>query len=319
MPQPTLASVHVDRPLTNLSIAFLQQPDKFVAQKVFPPVPVAKQSDLYFTFSRADFNRIVMAKRGLSSPSAGSGYTLSTDSYFADLWSLHHDIDDRIRANSDQPLAPDRNGTQFLTTQAKLRLEKEWNAAYFTTGVWSADVTPGTLWSAAGSTPFDDILAEKETIEEATGFTPNKFVMGSQVWRVLQNHSDFTGRVTGIGGRDAPARVLLQALAELLELDEVMVARAIENTAAEGAAEVGAYINSKVDALLVYANPAPALEMPSGGYTFWWTGLIGGAEGQRIKSFRMDELMSDRLEIDQAFDQKLVSSELGTFFDNAVS
>ena len=90
MPQPTLASVHVDRPLTNLSIAFLQQPDKFVAQNVFPRVSVAKQSDLYFTFAREDFNRIVMQKRGLSSPSAGSGYALCTDSYFADLWSGSH-------------------------------------------------------------------------------------------------------------------------------------------------------------------------------------------------------------------------------------
>ncbi len=319
MPQPTLATVHVDRPLTNLSIAFLQQDDKFVAAKVFPRVPVAKQSDLFFTFAREDFNRIVMEKRGLSSPSAGSGFGISTDSYFADLWSLHKDIDDRIRANSDQPLSPDRNATQFLTIQAKLRLEKEWNGAFFTTGVWSSDVTPGTLWSAAASTPFDDILAENETIEEATGFTPNKFVMGAQVWRVLQNHPDFVDRVTGIGGRDLPAKVMLQALAELLELEEVMVARAVENTAAEGAAEVSAYLNSKVDALLVYANPAPAIEMPSGGYTFWWTGLIGGAEGQRIKSFRMDPLMSDRIEIDQAFDQKLISSELGVFFDNVVS
>ena len=44
MPSPTPRDVHVDAALTNISIAYKQSDDAFVAEKVFPVVPVGKQS-----------------------------------------------------------------------------------------------------------------------------------------------------------------------------------------------------------------------------------------------------------------------------------
>src|ERR1017187_6613169 len=53
MPQPTLQDVHVNRPLTNISVAYLQEAAgvEFVADKAFPAVPVENKSDLYYTRS----------------------------------------------------------------------------------------------------------------------------------------------------------------------------------------------------------------------------------------------------------------------------
>ena len=48
MPQPTVSQVHVNRPLTNISVAFAQAATSFAAERVFPRIPVAKQSDRYF-------------------------------------------------------------------------------------------------------------------------------------------------------------------------------------------------------------------------------------------------------------------------------
>src|ERR1019366_265814 len=106
MPQPTLQDVHVNRPLTNISVAYLQEAAgvEFVADKAFPAVPVENKSDLYYTYARADFNRDEMQKRALSAESAGTGYNLnSTGTYNCDVWSLHKDVDDQIRSNSDSP------------------------------------------------------------------------------------------------------------------------------------------------------------------------------------------------------------------------
>ncbi len=44
MPQPTLSDVHVNTPLTNLSIAYRQSADMFVADQAYPRVQVLKQS-----------------------------------------------------------------------------------------------------------------------------------------------------------------------------------------------------------------------------------------------------------------------------------
>ena len=81
MPQPTRSDVHVNTPLTAISIAFMQQAQNFVADRVFPNIPVTKQSDLYFVYPKGDWFRRQMEKRAPASESAGSGWDLTTDSY----------------------------------------------------------------------------------------------------------------------------------------------------------------------------------------------------------------------------------------------
>ena len=44
MPNPTQSDLHVNVPLTNVSVAYMQDKATFIADKVFPRVPVQKQS-----------------------------------------------------------------------------------------------------------------------------------------------------------------------------------------------------------------------------------------------------------------------------------
>ena len=44
MPNPTQSDLHVNVPLTNVSVAYMQDKAHFIADKVFPRVPVQKQS-----------------------------------------------------------------------------------------------------------------------------------------------------------------------------------------------------------------------------------------------------------------------------------
>lgn len=81
MAQPSLHSVHIDAPLTNISVAYLQAQTNFIAPRVFPVVPVDKQSDLYFTYTKNDWFRDEAKVRPPASESVGSGYGVSTASY----------------------------------------------------------------------------------------------------------------------------------------------------------------------------------------------------------------------------------------------
>ena len=186
MPQPSRSDVHVNRPLTNISIAFSQAASHFVASRVFPVVPVAKQSDLYFSYDRGDWFRTDSQKRAPGTESAGSGFNLSTDSYSCDVWALHKNIDDQTRANQDDPLNLDRDAAEWLTQQQLLRREKEWASAFFASGLWTGsstggDITPGTLWDATNSDPVADVDAEACAMLEKTGRMPNKLVVGPKV------------------------------------------------------------------------------------------------------------------------------------------
>jgi hypothetical protein len=163
------------------------------------------------------------------------------------------------------------------------------------------------------------VRAAKRAIAESTGFEPNKLVLGRAVFDVLLDHPDIIDRVKYGQTQGAPAAANKLVLASLLGVDEVLVMNAIQNTAAEGQAAVHSFIGGK-HALLCYAAPSPGLMTPTGGYTFSWTGMLGnGAEGNRIRSFRLEAIRSDRVEIDMSFDMKLISADLGGFFSGIVA
>lgn len=327
---PTVSDVHVNTPLTNVSIAFLQNRSHFVASSVFPNVPVDKQSDRYYTYDRGDFNRDEMQERAPATESAGGGYRLdNTPTYYARPYAFHKDIPDDVRANADAVLNQDSEATEFVTTKALIKREKIFVANFFAGGIWTSDwdgvaaapngASTFLQWNDPNSTPIEDVRLASTTVLERTGFQPNKLVLGKRVFDKLIDHPDIVDRIKYGQTPGAPAIVNMQALAALFEVDEVLIMKAIENTALEGAANSHAFIGGK-KALLAYAAPAPGLLTPSAGYTFSWTGRVGaGPEGNRIKSFRMEPIASDRVEIEMAFDQKLIAADLGAFFDTIVA
>jgi major capsid protein E len=328
---PTPGDVHVNAPLTNLSIAYIQSNDNFIAARVFPNIPVSKQSDRYYTYERGDFNRDEMQERAPGTESVGSGYNVdNTPTYYCRVYAFHRDVPDQMRANADAALNPDREAMIFVTQKALIKREKVWTNTYFKPGVWAFEKTGvaanpnGTQklrWDDAASTPIEDVSDAKRAMMEETGFEPNKLTLGRAVYDKLRNHPDIVDRIkygqTAVGDR-SPAKVNRQTLASLFEVDEILVCNAIENTAAEGAAPVHTFIGGK-HALLTYAPAEAGLMTPSAGYTFSWTGYLGaGNEGTRIKTFRMENLESDRVEIQAAFASKLVGTDLGYFFATIV-
>ncbi|MBL4909001.1 MAG: major capsid protein [Alteromonadaceae bacterium] len=326
---PTKGDVHVNRPLTNISVAYLQDQKNFIADSIFPNIPVSKQSDLYFMYDRGFFNRDEMKERAPGTESAGGDYTIEVDTpYYARVYSFHHDIPDQRRANTDSELAPDREATELVTRKGLIRRETLWVSKFFKAGVWTNDRTgvdsapvagTSTLrWNDDASTPIEDIRASKTIVLESTGFEPNTLVLGQKVVDALSDHPDIVDRVKYGQTANGPAMIELSELVALFKIPRIFVMKSIVNTAKEGAANVHSFIGG-AHALLVYSAPTPGLMTPSGGYTFSWTGFLGAQpQGQRIKRFRMENLASDRVEIDMAFDQKLISADLGFFFDGIV-
>lgn len=330
MTTPTNSAVHVDAALTNISVAFLQNANNFVAGRVFPNVPVTKQSDRYFVFDRGDFNRDQAEVRAPGTESAGGGYNLdNTPTYFANVFAVHKDVPDQVRANADPAVDVERAAAEWVMHQMLIRKEKSWVNSFFTAGVWSNDVTgvaatPGAnetiKWSDTTSgDPIGDIRAGKTEILESTGFEPNTLVMGQKVMDALIDHPDIVDRVKYSGGvgNGNPARVNEQTLAQLFGIERIMVSKAIQNTAAEGAANAHSFISGS-NALLTYSAPAPSLMTPTGGYTFSWAGFMGqsNAFGIGTKRFYIDTLESTRVEAQMSFDHKLVSGDLGYFWES---
>ena len=315
MPQPTSTDVHVDAILTNISVAFMQEAYAFVASRAFPQVSVNKQTDKYFTYSQADFFRDQVQRRADGTQSAGTGYSLSTASYSAEVYALHKDIGDQTRANADAPLDMDMDATRFLTQQMLIRQEVEWAAAAFATGIWDTDVTPGTLWDAASSTPIADIELGKNTVLAASGYVPNTVIMSYKVFSALMDNADIVDRIK-YTSMDSVSEDLL---GRLFNVDRVLIMAGTYNTAQEGATASYSQIGDK-DVLLCYTPGSPGLMTPSAGYTMVWNGVSAGmGTSSSISRFRLEPEKADRIEIEAAWDTKIVSTALGYFLSNVTS
>ena len=319
---PTQNDLHIDKLLTDVAIATMQSADNFIANKVFPDVPVSNQSDKYPVIPAGDFHRDQMEKRADSTESAGGNWKVSTDSYFADVWALHKDIGDQQRANADAEFRLNSNTTKFLAHQALNRREAIFAATATVTGVWGTD--DGTKnWTGASSTPIKDVRTASRTMQLKTGWRPNVAVLSRDVFDTLMDHPDFLARVTngaqqGAIGQGA-AQVSKNIMAEMFDVNEVHVLDAIINTAKEGETDSNAFHATEI-CLLLYVAEATGEGIPTAGLTFSWSGFLGqGGLGTRVRNIRMPAKSADRIEIEQAFDMKVTVADLGHLFHSVLS
>jgi hypothetical protein len=326
MAQPSSTDVFVSIPLTTLSVAFIQRATDFVAGQVFPTVPSERQGAQYAYYPKEAWFRNQAKPRGPGDESAGTGFGLQYKSYFIPTpLAIHKDIDDQTLANQMSPVNLQADATRNVTQLLLLAREVLWQTGFFKTGIWTgsatgSDITPSPTWGAAGSTPIEDVYAQKLSVKQQTGYMPNVFVITPDVFAALIENAEIVERIKYGGSAASPAVANEQSLAAVFGVDKVLVAWGTNVTSQELVTpDTWSWIAGTKKALLAYAAPEPGILTPSAGYHFAWTGYVGaGAEGNRIKSFRLEQLESERVEGTLATMPVQIAPEMGAFFTAAV-
>ncbi len=322
---PVPSELHVDRYLTDLSVSFVQDEKNFVSDKVFPVVPVQKQTDQFVIFERGSFWRDQLKERPLGGRADVADWAFNSGTYRCVERALAYKVDDRQRENTDDPLDPDRAATRLLQSAVAINNDRRWASEYFGTGIWTTDKAGTTDFVKFDAATPDDPVAvidlAKEDVLKLTAIEPNVLVVGPAVHRVIKNMAIVIDRIKytqrGI--------VTEELLAEMFGVKKYIVARSVYNTAKEGQANSFDWTlgtGGEEAMLLVYAPDNPGLEVPSGGYTFAWNNLVNGAAnlmGSAIMRGRDEFAHSDHFEIRSATDIQLVAADLGVFFDDCIT
>jgi len=203
---PQLASLHIDRGLTNISIAYTN-PD-YVADMVFPPLPVDKRSDKYFVYDRE------FALRGSGFDANGrpnslvrpgaeadeTDYPLSNAPFYAERYAKRFLVTDASRKIADSPLAPDVDATIHVTE--KLYIDNEamvarlsCNTSYYASAnkVLLTTGANGTSWASyasANSKPLSDIKNGKVQVRKSIIKEPNSAIYTVDTAQTLADHPD---------------------------------------------------------------------------------------------------------------------------------
>jgi Phage major capsid protein E len=321
MAQPGLAAQHYDAVLTNISVAYMQAPDNFIARQVFPVVPTDKQSGIYFKYNQGDWLRDEAKKRAPATQSAGSGYSVGQDNYFCDVYAFHKDVDEQTIANATSPFQPMSDSTKFVASRLALRQEVDFANTYFKTGVWANDFVGHASTNTGSnfiqfsnystSTPIESIDRAKATLN-ITGYEINTMVVGRAVFDKLKNHPAIIDRIK----YTSSDVITEQILARYFGVQKFLVAKAIVNTAAEGQPDV--IVDLFGDSILMtHSAAAPGLLTPSAGYTFAWNQL-GGLEVSTYQ-IPMPLEKATRIESQNAWSNKVVAPNLGVFLSDVIA
>jgi len=326
MPLLTPSAVHIDQPLSNLTLAYAQEQTNFIADKVFPTVGVQRQSDKYYIYDRANMNRSGDVKKLAPRTEVNRiGMAISNDSYFADVFGLGMDFDEQTLANEDAMLEIRAAGAQTLMNRVMIDREERFAASFFSAGIWGTDATPANLWSDyTNSTPLTDVTTARRTMQLGSGgFKPNTMVVGKEVRDILVNHPDVLARLNGGATVTNTALITDAKLAEIFEVENFYVMEAVKNGAAEGLAEANAFIGGK-NALLVHTPSSAGLMTPAAGLTFAWNNIPGVNNlGVTVESFSDDALkrqqVAEHIQVKMSYDMKVVGADLGYFFEDVVA
>lgn len=323
---PTLQQVHnINEPLTDFSLMMLQK-DGFVADQVFPVKEVPHKASSYFTYPRGAFNTINMQQRAVGTEVEVMDYDVSMATYETQVWAIGRHLDEQVEANADPIINLELEATQALTLQLQMKKESLWATSFFTSGIWSSQLT-GVVSSPSGSqfvqwnnsttaTPIADIRNMKRSVILASGNVgePNTLVLGKQVYDTLLDVAEIKARIIFAQKQANAALVTKDVLAQLFEVDRILVSTAVSNTAASGAAESNAFILGK-SALLAYVPPTIGVRTPAAGVNFTWSNY----GPSRIISYPWMPTRSTRVELEAAFQYNMVSADLGGFFISPIA
>lgn len=319
---------HYDEVLTNMAVAWMQSPNGFVADKVFPIAPVQHASAVYPVYPRGSFFRDEVDVRPMGGRAKRIDVDVTWQTYLIEEESLEAAIDRRETANETSPIDIEAAKMRAIMAQHMIHRDRKWAARYFTTGIWGSDVTgvasaPSAsqelFWNLDTAEPGKIVRARKRAMKMAVGYEPNILVLGSDVELALADHPAILERITGGATVDNPAEITNADLERYFGL-RVVTGTAIHNVAPEGGTEdMDAIVNPK-SALLAYTAPGVStMGEQTAGVTFAWTGLLGGnAAGVAVERWWEDPAKSWIIEGHTAHDPRIVSPELGIFFSAIV-
>lgn len=318
---PTSNSTHIDAAISQLMLRRLVEGGKnLIANKVFTPLTVDRDSDKYYKFN--DANTIVPETERKGGAEANlTDYDFTTGTFQATRKALKHFIDDDIYSNADNVIKRNYRKSTALDITDKLLVDKEVRAAAvaFNTSNFSGktEALAGTnQWNDyANSTPFDVISEKAEVVLQNSGKQPNTIIMGQEVWTQLRNHPQLIDRLPDNRVRRANINLFKEMLGdEDLNIENVLIGRQTQNTGTASSA-TNSFIWGKF-CLVAYISPESRTVMDN---TLSKTFVPKDLSGMQIEYYRLDNYKGLFCEANTKYVHEIVNNACGYLLSTVVA
>ena len=315
--------------LTAITLAYRNQ--AFIADQVLPRMPVDSSSFKWSKYTVADGFTIPDTRVGRKSKPneidwTATEQTSSTVDYGLDDAIPQADVQNAQAAQRTQgvmPIDPEARSTMLLSEL--VALDRENRVANGSSGVFVLGTYPSanrttlsgtSQWSDfTNSDPLSAILSALD----GCLIRPNIAVLGQAVWTKLRTHPKITAAIYAGGGNASVAgtAVARQAVADLLELEEVIVGPAWYNSAKPGQTASMARLWGKHASFLYRA---PVMVSPTGTVTFGFTAQWGDRIAGTIQQDPNIGLRGGtRVRVGESVQEVVAANDAAYFFQNAVA
>lgn len=300
------------------AIALAYRNSKLIADDVLPRVPVGLQSFKYMSYPKGQFMTLIDTRVGRK----GTPNQVEFTGTEVDASTNDEALDDMVPINDIELAAkqglPDPIGQAVEGVTELIALKREVRAAALVFGAANyaasnkTSKTGNAQWGdfAAGhSDPIDDIMVGLDSCI----MRPNVMIMGNAVSSKLRRHPTIVKSYNGTAG-DAGI-VPLQFLADLFELDEILVGQGWVNTAKKGqSASLSRVWGNSCS--LIYRNK---LATNNRGTTFGFTAQYGTRVAGQQYDGDIGMRGGQKVRVGESVKELIMANDLGYLIENAIA
>lgn len=303
------------------AIALAYQNKELIADQVLPRTPVSERSFKWDLHTKSDMFTVPDTRVGRKGMPGEVEFTAAEQTSSV----LDYGLDDvvpmeDIDSARSKGLDPLGRATEGLAELIMLAREKRVADLVFTAANYPSGskvtLDANNKWSAftdAASDPVEDILSAAEGML----MKPNTLVLGSQVWFQLRRHPKLLAAVFPVGGNAASGGVTsLQAVADLFEIDRILIGKSFINTAVMGQTATYSRVWGKQAALL-RINPLAGVR--GNDISFGMTAEYGTRIAGNIAEPKVGLRGAQRVRVGESVKELITASDCGYLFDAAVA
>jgi hypothetical protein len=154
-------------------------------------------------------------------------------------------------------------------------------------------------------------------VYDGSGLWPNALVINHKVFRLLRNCSQVIDRIasSGAGSPTKASDITAEMLAQVFDLEYVIVAGASKNSAKEGATAAPAQIWSSLYAMVCRVATSSDFREPCIGRTFHWS-EDGSSIGGMVETYRDEAVRGEIVRVRHDVDEVVLYPEAGHLLSN---
>jgi hypothetical protein len=165
----------------------------------------------------------------------------------------------------------------------------------------------------ANADPIGVIEAASDKVQGNTGYEANTLIMNKKTHQLLSKSAQLIDRLTGARNAALNGGLLdLSTLAFLLNVEKILVASSVKNTANEGQTFASGQVWSQTYCMAAYIPAGePGIEESTIGRSFFWDRETSKEEQFLVETYSSNETRSDMVRTLQVVDENIIDPAYG--------